>query len=73
MSYVLINKMTTKPGNRQAVIDIMLAAGKPFDDNSACLLYLVSTAKDNPNVIWVQDVWTDQASHEAAMQTALIP
>lgn len=69
MNYVLINKMTTKPGKRQEVIAIMLEAGISFNDNSACLLYLVSGSKDDPNAIWVQDVWTNQADHEAAMQT----
>ena len=26
-------------------------------------------ASDDPDVIWVQDLWTDQAAHEAAMST----
>jgi quinol monooxygenase YgiN len=69
MNYVLINKMTTKPGNRDEVIDILLKAGKPFNSNPACLMYLVSKAKDDPDVIWVQDIWTNQTDHEAAMQT----
>jgi quinol monooxygenase YgiN len=68
MNYVLINKMTTKPGKRQAVIDILIEAGKPFDGNSSCLMYLVSTAKDDPNAIWVQDIWTNKPDHETAMQ-----
>jgi quinol monooxygenase YgiN len=69
MNYVLINKMTTKSGKRQQVIDIMLEAGKAFNNNPSCLLYLVSTSKDEPDVIWVQDIWTNKEDHEAAMQS----
>lgn len=69
MAYALINKMTTNPGRRQEVIDLMLEAGAPFDDDPACLLYLVSAASDDPDVIWVQDLWTDEAAHVAAMST----
>ena len=69
MNYVLINKMTTKPGKRQEVIDIMVKAGKPFDENPSCLIYLLGGAKDDPNAIWVQDIWTNKEDHETAMQT----
>ena len=62
--------MITKSGKRQEVIDILLEAGKQFNDNSSCLLYLVSGDKNDPSVIWVQDIWSNQADHQAAMQTA---
>src|SRR4051812_928805 len=67
MNYALLNKMTVKPGKRQEVIDILLESGAAFDDNPQCLLYLVSKDKQDENVIWVQDVWTDELSHEQAM------
>lgn len=69
MNYLLINKLTTKPGKRQVVIDLLLEAGKPFDDNPSCLLYLVGASVDEPNVIWVQDIWINQEDHETAMQS----
>ena len=69
MNYILINKMTTKPGKRQQVIDLLLRAGKPFDNNAACLLYLVSASKEQPDVIWIQDIWTNKEDHEEAMRS----
>lgn len=65
--YALINKLTAKPGKRDEVMKILLEAGKPFDDNSACLLYLVYKDVTDPNVIWVEDVWTDKDNHTTAM------
>jgi quinol monooxygenase YgiN len=64
MSYLLINKMTTKPGKRDEVINILLESGKAFDNNDACLMYLVSQDRDDENVIWVQDAWTSEEEHQ---------
>jgi quinol monooxygenase YgiN len=67
MTYALINKMTAKPGKRDEVLKIMLESGAAFDDNEHCILYVVSKDKKDENVLWVQDVWTDEASHQEAM------
>ena len=67
MSYVLINKMTTQPGKRDEVTAIVLESGRAFGDAPACVVSLVSHDADDPDVIWVQDVWTDEASHEQMM------
>jgi len=66
--YALINKLTAKPGKRDEVIKILLEAGKPFDDNPACMLYLVYKDVTDPNVIWVEDLWTKKDDHTAAME-----
>jgi quinol monooxygenase YgiN len=68
MAHVLLNRLTAKPGQRRRVVEILLESGKLFDDNPACLLYLVSEATDEPDVIWVVDLWTDQEAHAEALQ-----
>lgn len=68
MTYALLNKLTAKPGKRQQVVDILLEAGRLFDDNPSCLLSFVSEAVADPDVIWVTDLWTSQAEHEQALQ-----
>jgi len=67
--YALINKMTVKSGRRDEVVTILLESGKPFNDNPSCILYLVYKDKRDPNIIWVEDVWTNQNDHTAAMST----
>jgi quinol monooxygenase YgiN len=49
------------------VVEILLESGKLFDDNPACLLYLVSEAVDAPDLIWVTDLWTSKQEHQAAL------
>ena len=67
--YALINKMTTKPGKRDEVLTILLEAGKPFADNTACMFYLVYKDMQDLNTIWVEDLWTNEADHTAAMSS----
>jgi quinol monooxygenase YgiN len=67
--YALLNKLTAKPGKRDEVMKILLEASKPFDDNPACMLYLVYKDVKDPNVIWVEDLWTNKDNHTATMTT----
>lgn len=67
MTYALLNKLTAKPGQRQQVVDILLESGQLFDDNADCYLYLVSESAEDPNAIWVVDLWTTEEAHEDAL------
>lgn len=67
MTHALLNRLTARPGQRDRVIEILLESGKVFDDNPACLLYLVSESIDDPDVIWVTDLWTDEQEHAKAL------
>ena len=69
MTYALLNKLTAKPDQRQQVVDILLESGMLlFPDNPDCHMYMVSEATEDPNVIWVTDVWTSKESHEEALK-----
>lgn len=67
MTYGLLNKLTAKPGKRDEVIGILLESGKLMDD-PACLMYMVSEAVDDPNVIYVTDLWTSKQRHQKALR-----
>lgn len=67
MTYALLNKLAARPGQRERVVAILLESGKLFDDNPACALYLVSESVDDPNVIWVYDLWTTPEEHAEAL------
>jgi quinol monooxygenase YgiN len=68
MTHVLLNRLTAKPGQRQRVVEILLESGRLFDDNPACLLYLVSESTDDPDLVWVIDLWTSQVAHAEALK-----
>lgn len=65
--YALINKLRAKSGKRDEVIKILLDSGKPFQNNLSCIISLVYEDAKDPNVIWVEDVWTSKEEHAVAM------
>lgn len=62
--YGLIGKMKTAPGQRDALISILIEgiAGMP-----GCLSYIVAQDATDPDAIWVTEVWDSQASHQASL------
>lgn len=70
MAHVLINRLIAKPGQRDAIVRNLLASGQLFNDNPACLLYLVTESTDSTDEIWVVDLWTTAEEHAMALQAA---
>lgn len=62
--YGLIGKMTAVPGERDALIQILLegTGGMP-----GCLSYVVAADPSDENAIWVTEVWDSAESHEASL------
>lgn len=62
--YGLIGKITAVPGQRDALTAILLegTVGMP-----GCLSYIVATDPADENALWVTEVWTDKASHDASL------
>ena len=63
--YGLIGKMTAKPGEREALIGLMLTATTAMP---GCLSYIVARDPADPDAIWVTEVWESEASHQASLQ-----
>ncbi len=59
---------TARSGQADALTEILLAAADGLRSNNDCLLYLVSRSPDDPNSIWVTEVWTGQEAHAASLQ-----
>ena len=62
--YGLIGKMTATPGQRDALIAILLegVSGMP-----GCLSYVVAKDPADANAIWITEVWDSQESHKASL------
>lgn len=63
--YGLIGKMLAKPGQRQALVDLLLAGTQ---DMPGCLSYVVALDQTDPNAIWITEVWDRPASHQASLK-----
>jgi quinol monooxygenase YgiN len=62
--YGLIGKMTATPGQRDALIAILLegVAAMP-----GCLSYVVATDPTDANAIWITEAWDSKTSHAASL------
>jgi len=65
MMYGLIGKMIATPGQRDALIAIILGDGEAA--MPGCLSYIVAKDLDDADAIWITEVWEDQASHMASL------
>ena len=62
--YGLIGKMTTVPGQRNALIAILLEG---TGEMPGCLSYIVAKDPSDVTAIWITEVWVDEASHTASL------
>lgn len=62
--YGLIGKMIAAPGQRDALVEILLdgTAGMP-----GCRSYIVAADPGDANAIWITEVWDDEASHKGSL------
>jgi quinol monooxygenase YgiN len=65
--YGLSGKIKAQLGQRDALIDILLQAAKGLREYEGCYVYIVSSAPDDPDGIWVTEVWRSQADHQASL------
>ena len=62
--YGLIGKMRATPGQRDALLAILLEG---TEDMPGCLSYVIAQDPADANAIWITEVWTDAASHTASL------
>lgn len=62
--YGLIGKVSAVPGERDALIEILLegVSGMP-----GCLSYVVAKDPSDPDALWITEVWDRRESHEASL------
>ncbi|HEU4763713.1 MAG TPA: putative quinol monooxygenase [Gemmatimonadales bacterium] len=63
--YGLIGKITATPGQRDALAAILLDGTGAMP---GCLSYVVAADPANADALWVTEVWTDRAAHQASLK-----
>jgi len=61
--------MKTTPGHRDAVVAILLR-GSDGLRAAGCHLYVVSVSDDEPDTVWVNEVWESREHHRASLRLA---
>ena len=63
--FSVYGRMTTQPGRRDEVVDLIRESPRAGGDASGLIAYSVSALLEEPDTIWVTELWTDQAAHDA--------
>ncbi len=69
MTYGLFGKFRLSLGHasRDDLVGYLLQAAKLLEQDPGCVHYIVSTS-DEPEAVWVSEVWTDEAAHDATLE-----
>jgi quinol monooxygenase YgiN len=62
--YGLIGKMRAQPGQRDALIAILLEGTAAMP---GCLGYVIAKDKADADALWITETWDSQASHKASL------
>jgi quinol monooxygenase YgiN len=63
--YGLIGKMTSQPGQRDALLGLLLQGTR---DMPGCLSYIIARDTRDEDAVWITEVWEDEASHHDSLQ-----
>jgi quinol monooxygenase YgiN len=61
-------RFTALPGKGHDFVALLRDQEVDLGDFEACLLYLISQEAENPDVVWVSEVWVDRESHAASLE-----
>ncbi|MQY19827.1 putative quinol monooxygenase [Nocardia macrotermitis] len=68
--FSVFGRMTALPGRRAEVIALIKESASAGGADSGLLTYSINTALDDPDAIWVTELWTDRESHDATTRSA---
>jgi len=59
--------MTANEGAGDSLLDILLEAAELVSGIDGCRLYIVGKDLDDPDTIWVQEIWDSKKDHAASL------
>ncbi|MBB6730985.1 putative quinol monooxygenase [Cohnella zeiphila] len=66
--FAMYGKFTAHPGKGDELAKILLEAAEQSKDFDGCELYIINTAEEDPDTIWVTELWRDVESHDASLR-----
>jgi quinol monooxygenase YgiN len=64
----LCGKFTAAPGKRDELVDLLLDAANGLGQLPECEIYIVNKIDDEPDAVWVTEVWSTEEAHARSLQ-----
>jgi quinol monooxygenase YgiN len=68
MTFGLCGKIVATPGDGETLAGHLLDAAHALQDVEDCQMYLVNRVPDEPDAVWVVEVWDSGEAHQASLQ-----
>lgn len=66
--YGLIGNLKAKKGKGHELASILLEAANTLEKAQGCYQYMVAQAQQDPENIWVTEIWSSKADHDASLK-----
>jgi quinol monooxygenase YgiN len=66
--FAMYCKVLAKPGQRDAMVEILLESARLLTPLPGCLMYVVNVVPAEPDAIWVTEIWRSEADHDASLK-----
>jgi quinol monooxygenase YgiN len=63
----LFGKLIAKDGERETLVDLLLNAAESMENLVDCELYVVNVSNDDPNAVFVYEVWKNKNAHQSSL------
>ncbi|MFE2351065.1 MULTISPECIES: putative quinol monooxygenase [Kitasatospora] len=67
--FSVYGRLTALPGRRDDLIAVLLEGLRAGGDAGGLLAYSINTAFDDPDTVWLTQLWTDQEAHDATTRS----
>lgn len=63
----LFGQFTAQPGQRDALVALLLQAAEALQELEGCYLYVVNSDPNDPDAVWVTEIWRSQEDHQSSL------
>jgi quinol monooxygenase YgiN len=63
--FSVYGRMTAQPGRRDEVVDLIRESVRAGGEATGLIAYSVNATLEEPDTIWVTELWTDRAAHDS--------
>lgn len=65
--YSLFGKFAVEASNQKKLATILLEAAESMKAVDGCTIYIVSVSPEEPDAVYVYEVWDDEAAHQNSL------
>jgi len=70
--FSVYGRMTAVPGRRDELVALLQEGALAGGDDSGLLTFVINTVPDDPDTIWLTQLWADKEAHDATTRSEAV-